>query len=196
MLGGMLIPFLQGIIFYNEGVTVAKATAVILIFVSLALTVDKSKKNRGWIYCIGIFIFNGMSGVITKLFNELPFPKASASGYSILAAVFTVAISGIVWFILDTKDRKLKVKSADKKFTVRACAVSAASGGINKVANFMLVLALMHVDTSVQYPAVTGGVIIVSTLICFFGDKKPTRRELISVAIAFLGTLALFVIPI
>lgn len=191
MLGGMLLPFLQGIVFYDEGITLAKVTAVILIFVALALTVNKSNKNGGLIYCIGIFIFNGMSGVLTKLYNSLPFAKASAAGYSIWLAVFALSISGITWLILHTRGEK-----CEKPFTLKACAITAASGGINKVANFMLVLALMHVDTSVQYPAVTGGVIIVSTLICFFGDKKPTRRELISVAIAFLGTLALFIIPI
>lgn len=192
MLGGMLLPFLQGIIFYREGVTLAKITAIILIFAALALTVDKSNKNGGLIYCIGIFIFNGMSGVLTKLYNELPFPKASAAGYSIWMAIFTLVISGITWYILHTQTKE----KSEKPLTLKACAVTAASGGINKVANFLLVLALMHVETSVQYPAVTGGVIIVSTLICFFGERKPTRRELISVAIAFLGTLALFIIPI
>ena len=30
----------------------------------------------------------------------------------------------------------------------------------------------------------------------FFGEKKPTRKELASVALAFLGMLALFAIPI
>lgn len=192
MLGGMLLPFLQGIVFYGEGITIAKVTAVILIFVALALTVDKSKKNGGLLYCIGIFIFNGMSGVLTKLYNELPFQKASAAGYSIWLSIFTIVISGIVWVILVS----LENKTSEKQFTLKACAITAVSGGINKIANFLLVLALMHVDTSVQYPAVTGGVIIVSTLICFFGERKPTKRELISVAIAFLGTLALFIIPI
>lgn len=192
MLGGMLLPFFQGIIFYNEAVTVAKVTAVILIFVSLALTLDKSSKPGGMIYCIGIFIFNGMSGVLTKLFNTLPFERASAAEYSIWLSVFSILISGGVWLVLQLLERE----KDQKKPTVRACAVGAASGGINKVANFILVLALMYVDTSVQYPMVTGGVIIVSTIVSLFGDKKPSNRELISVAFAFLGTLALFIIPV
>ena len=67
---------------------------------------------------------------------------------------------------------------------------------MNKIANFLLVLALAGVDASVQYPAVTGGVMIASTLICFLGERKPGKRELIAIALAFAGTLALFVIPI
>ena len=192
MLGGMLLPFFQGIIFYNEAITVAKVTAVILIFVSLALTLDKSGKRGGMIYCIGIFIFNGMSGVLTKLFNTLPFERASAAEYSIWLSVFSIVISGGVWLVLQL----LEKEKDQKKLTVRACAVGVANGGINKVANFILVLALMHVDTSVQYPMVTGGVIIVSTIVSLFGDKKPSKRELISAAFAFLGTLVLFIIPV
>ena len=69
------------------------------------------------------------------------------------------------------------------------------NGAINKAANFLLVLALMHVDSSAEYPMVTGGVIIVSTVLCFFGEKKPTKRELVSVLLAFAGLMALFLIP-
>lgn len=191
MLGGMMLPFLQGILFYGEAVTVAKVAAVVLICISLSLSVDRKGKGGGLIYCIGIFIFNGMSGVLTKLFNTLPFERTSAAGYSIWGGIITVLLSGSVWLILNHREKA----QAGAKFSPKACAVGAATGAINKVANFILVLALVHVDASIQYPAVTGGVIIVSTLICLFGDKRPSRRELISVAIAFLGTLLLFVIP-
>ena len=60
----------------------------------------------------------------------------------------------------------------------------------------LLVFALATVDASVQYPMVTGGVMIVSTVICYLQRKKPTVKELLSVALAFLGTLALFLIPV
>ena len=47
-----------------------------------------------------------------------------------------------------------------------------------------------------QYPMVTGGTMIVSTLICFFGDKKPSEKEMISVGFAFVAMLLLFLIPV
>ena len=81
-------------------------------------------------------------------------------------------------------------------FTWRAGGVCALHGTVGKIANFVLVIALAHVDASVQYPMVTGGVMTVSTLICFFGERKPSRKELLSVALAFLGMLALFLIPL
>ena len=60
----------------------------------------------------------------------------------------------------------------------------------------ILVIALAHVDASVQYPMVTGGVMIVSTLISFFGEDKPSKKELLSILVAFIGLTLLFVIPI
>jgi len=191
MLGGMALPFIQGIIFYNEKITVAKIVCVILICAALALTVTRGSKNKGYIYYIGVFVLNGMSGVISKLFNELPFPKTSAAGYAFWIAICIAVISGISWGILSGK------KSPDEpKYTLIDFVVSASNGGMSRIANYLLVIALVHVDASLQYPAVTGGVMIVSTLICFFGNRKPNRKEILSVILAFAGTLALFVIPI
>ncbi len=191
MLGGMVLPFLQGIIFYGEAITVGKIVCVLFICAALLLTVDRSgEKKKGTIYYIGIFVLNGMSGVLTKLYNELPFAKSSSAGYSIWIAICTMAIAGIIWLVMFSR------KKYDRPFTFGAGALCAVHGGLGKVANFLLVIALLHVDASAQYPLVTGGVMIVSTLICFFGDRKPSKKELISVALAFAGMLALFLIKV
>jgi multidrug transporter EmrE-like cation transporter len=64
------------------------------------------------------------------------------------------------------------------------------------VANFILVFALVYVDTSVQYPMVTGGTIIVSTVFSCFGDRKPNKKEIHGVILTFVGMCALFFIPV
>lgn len=191
MLGGMVLPFLQGIIFYDEGITVAKIVCVLFICVALILTVKKGDGKKGYIFYLGVFVLNGMSGVLSKLFTELPYEKTSAAGYSIWSATFSILLSGAVMLILLISKRERL-----PAFSLKAFGSAASSGAVNKIANYILVLALLHVDASVQYPMVTGGVMIVSTLICFFGDRKPSKRELVSVLFAFLGMLALFVIPI
>ncbi len=191
MLGGMVLPFFQGIIFYGEKLTVGKIVCVLFICAALLLTVDRSEeKKKGTIYYVGIFVLNGMSGVLTKLYNELPFEKVSSAGYSIWMAMCTMTIAGILWLALFSR------KKHDRPYTFAAGALCAVHGGLGKVANFLLVIALLHVDSSAQYPLVTGGVMIVSTLICFFGDRKPSKRELISVGLAFVGMLSLFLIKI
>lgn len=188
MLGGMVLPFLQGIFFYNEPVTLAKILCFILICIALILTLEKSEKKNGLIYYIGIFILNGMSGVLSKLFTSLPFEKTSAEGYSILIALCTIIFSGLIILIFFKKEKTAP--------SISSLAFSASSGIANKIANMWLVIALANVDASVQYPMVTGGVMIVSTIICFLSKKRPSNKELVSVLIAFLGMLALFAIPI
>ena len=202
MLGGMALPFVQGIVFYKEGITVAKCLCVAFICAALALTVEKGEKKKGTIFYIGIFILNGMAGVISKIFSASDLPKVSAAGYSIWIAISTVVLSGIVWAILALRDKHKakvsgeKVASPTKKVLFQSYRLGALYGAINQIANFFLVIALAHVDASVQYPMVTGGTMIVSTLICFFGEKKPSKKEMISVGLAFVGMLLLFLIPV
>lgn len=187
MLGGMMLPFLQGILFFNEGITVAKVICIILIITALFVTVKKDSNRRGTIYYAGIFILNGLSGVLTKIFTSAPFEKTSAEGYSILCTVCTIVLSFLILIIFykDTEKDKPKISTL---------AFSAGSGILNRVANLLLVIALSHVDASIQYPMVTGGVMIISTLLCFFGDNKPSKREILSVVIAFIGLVTLFAI--
>lgn len=190
MLGGMLLPFLQGILFYGEEITVAKVVCCVFIVAALLLTVKSEKKRGGTIYYIGIFMLNGMAGVLSKIFTSAPYPKADASSYSILSAFSSAVISGLILAIF------FRQKEGAPKNTLKSVAVGSVGGIANRVANLLLVIALAHVDASAQYPLVTGGVIIVSTVICFFRENKPSQKEVLSVILAFIGMLALLVIPL
>lgn len=191
MLGGMVLPFLQGIIFYGEPLTLAKGVCFVLIVVALLFTINKGDKNGGFIYYVGVFVFNGMSGVITKIFTSANFEKASATDYSIWATIIGIVIAIV---LLLTVFRKKQPE--EKPQTLLSETLCVASGVLNKVANLLLVIALAHVDASVQYPMVTGGVMIISTVISLFGKNKPTIKQVISVGVAFIGLLALFLIPV
>ncbi|MBQ9976184.1 MAG: hypothetical protein IJP16_06700 [Clostridia bacterium] len=186
MLGGMALPFFQGIIFYGENLTVAKLVAFLLITVALTLTVSRGRSKNGIPYYIGVFILNGMSGALSKIFTSSPYEKTSPEWFSVWIAFFTAIVSLLLLLTLFRK--------SEEKFTLKALAVSVGNGLFNRIANMLLVVALVHIDASVQYTLVTGGVIIVSTVISLFGKSKPSKKELLSVAVAFLGTLALFLI--
>ena len=191
MLGGMVIPFVYGIIFDGEPITLAKIVALIIISIALMLTVERGSKKKGRIFYLGIFVLNGMSGVIAQIFSSdaISAAKTSAAGFSILSAVTTFALSGLILLFFINRGEK-------KKQSILSIGVSAVGGSMNSIANWLLVLALAGgVEGSVQYPMVTGGVMIVSTLVCLFGPQKPSKKEIISVILAFVGTLALFLIP-
>lgn len=191
MLGGMLLPFLQGIIFYSEPLTVAKVTCIVFIILALLFTVTKdSDKKGGTIYYIGVFVLNGLSGVISKIFTSSSFEKTSSAGLNMWISICSIAISVILLAIFFRKTK------TEKPMNLINNTVIAASGTVNRIANFLLVIALMHVDVSVQYPMVTGGVMIVSTALCFIRKQKPSVREIISVSLAFVAMLLLFLIPV
>ena len=186
MLGGMLLPFFAGILFYGEKLTLAKILCFVIVSLALAVTFQKGKSNKGFIYYAGIFIFNGMSGVLSKIFQESTYVKTSAAGYSVLSALMTVVIAGII-LLFNIKKAELPKKNS--YFDL------AGYGVLNKVANYFLLIALAHVPASVQYPMVTGGVMIVSTILGFFTPNKPGKREIISLVLSFVGIMMLILVP-
>ena len=193
MLGGMVLPFLQGILFFGEPVTVANLICFTLIVLALLITVDfgGEKKRGGTVFYIGVFVLNGTSGVLAKILNSAPFDKGSspAVSYSVISGFISLLISGLLLLYFTNKN-----ESPLPKITLKSNLVCGASGVINRVANYVLVLALVYVPSSVQYPMVTGGVMIFSTLACFVMKNKPSKREMISVAVAFVA-LVILVLP-
>ena len=186
MLGGMVLPFAAGILFFNESLSAGKIVCLLFITAALCVTIQKDECRSGAGYYAGVFILNGMSGVLSKIFQAAPFEKTSATGYSVLSAASTVVIAcALMPFFRDSV----------KKRSSGAIIVGTMGNGIlGCAANLLLLISLSHLPASAQYPFVTGGVMIMSTALCFFTPKKPRARELISVALAFVGMLALVLI--
>ena len=186
MLGGMTLPFIAGIVFFREALTAGKLVCFALIAVSLFLTVEKGENGAGKRYYFGVFLMNGMSGVYSKLFKSAPYPITGDRGYTMLIALCCAVISTAILLI----DRSEKIK-----LEKRAVGCMTGYGALCNIANYLLLIGLDHIPASAQYPMVTGGVMIVSTVICFFTDKKPTKKNIASVALSFIGILALVFLP-
>ena len=99
MLGGMTLPFVAGIAFFGEKLTLGKGICIVLVAAALFLTVRRGEQKGGVGWYIGIFVLNGMSGVISKIFQALPYEKTSDAGFSVLTALASVVISA-VWLLL------------------------------------------------------------------------------------------------
>lgn len=187
MLGGMVLPFLTGIIFYGEPLTVGNTVCLVLITIALSLTVGKvdSHKKIATLYYAGIFVLNGMAGVISKIYTSADFPKCDEAVYSIWTAFFGVLTAGAVL---------VAMRKSLPKTSAKALFYTSGYGAINKIANYLLLLALAVLPASVQYPFVTGGVMIVSTVISLITGQKPSRKELAAVCLSFAGIIALVLI--
>lgn len=185
MLGGMVLPFCAGVFFFDEDFTWGKAICLVTVIAALLLSVKKGEKQKGTVYYIGIFVFNGMSGVISKFFQALPYEKTSEAAYSVWSALLTVIFAGIALLFMRNDNVKINLKSV---------CWSSGYGVLNKIGNLLLLVALTHLPASVQYPMVTGGVMIVSTLLSYFTPKKPGLREIASVILSFVGIMALILL--
>ena len=198
MLGGMMLPFIQGIVFYDEPITIAKAVCVIFVIAALSLCTVKSDRKGGTIYYIGVFVLNGMSGVMAKIFQSSHLPKTSNAMYSVWGALIHVMISGsvlLIMLIASKASKKDKNKVILKKPSGKAVLFASSCGILNNLANFLLLIALAVLPSSVQYPFVTGGVMIVSTVFSFFTGSRPSKKEILSVCLSFIGIMALVLIP-
>ena len=186
MLGGMVLPFCLGIFFFDEQFTLGKAICLVAVVIALTLSVEKGDSKGGMIYYIGVFVFNGLSGVIAKFFQSGDFAKTSEAAYSVWTAAVTATLSGILLLI--------SFRKSPMKLTMKSVFWMSGNGILNRVANFLLLLSLAYLPASVQYPMITGGVMIVSTLLSYFTPNKPKLKEWISVALSFAGIMIMVLV--
>ncbi len=185
MLGGMMLPLVVGIAFYGEPITVGIVICVVLVVIALMLNVNFSETKGGLIYYAGVFVLNGMSGVISKIYSDASFPKANSAEYSIWSAIVTAVVSLIVLTVVWIKSKKAPLP------TVKASVWGFGGGVLSRIANYFLLIALVYLPASVQYTFITGGVMIVSTIISAISGQKPSKKEIFSIGLSFVGILAL-----
>lgn len=213
MLGGMILPIIAGVFFYHEEFTVGLLLCILLIGAAIYLTnlkkrvkkeekqeengettaieenAEKKNKKGKWIAALiyaGVFCSNGMAGVITKFYAEAPWEKASNAGFSLLGAIWTVAYSAIMVAILWKKRPPIQIKPT---------LVALCGNAGNRIANHFLLIALAVLPATTNYSLVTGGTMIVSTVLSYFTDKKPTLADWAAVICSFVGIVLMLALP-
>lgn len=176
MIGGMILPFIYGIM-CGEEFKAIRIVCCILISVAVAMNVGKSKESKkAFKYCMAVFILNGMVGVVSKFHQSYPEYCVGSADFLMLSKIITALFS--VLLILLNKERNFAVSK-------KAFAYSAGSAFLNSIANLLLLIALLKLPASVQYPMVTGGVIVFSTVIELIRKSKLAKKEIAAALIAF-----------
>lgn len=181
MLGGMLLPFILGVGFYNEELSLFKIICCLLIVVSVLLNIKKGTQDKkAIIYYMAVFVLNGLAGVISKIHQSSDMPHSDSSGFMMLTSLVTVVICAVMLLI---KYKTIPViKGKELLF-------ASGYGVFNGVGNLFLLISLVHLPASVQYPLVTGGVMLFSTLISAIRKEKISKREYIAAAISFVASV-------
>lgn len=179
MIGGMALPFIYGI-FTGEDVTYAKVICFLLIALSVGLSVNPGKHSpKAIFYYLAVFVLNGAVGVISAWHQSNTTQCVDSGSFMMLTKICTVLLSGLLILISREKSFKINFKSA---------LYCTGYSALNSIGNLWLLIALLYLPASVQYPIVTGGTIIFATLISLCRREKVTGREIIASLIAFAAS--------
>ena len=100
MLGGMLLPFLLGVGFYNEKLTVFKIVCCVLIAISVLLNLKSGKQSKkAFLYYMAVFTLNGGVGVISTIHQNSELPHTDSTGFMFLSSLAGVIISAL-WMLI------------------------------------------------------------------------------------------------
>ena len=181
MLGGMLLPFLLGVGFYNEKLTVFKIVCCVLIAISVLLNLKGGKQSKkAFLYYMAVFVLNGGVGVISTIHQNSDLPHTDSTGFMFLSSLAGVII-GALWMMIKYKKIPL-IKG-------KALLYTSGYGIFNGVGNWLLLISLIHLPASVQYPLVTGGVMVFSTVISIIRKEKLTKTDYIAAAVSFIASV-------
>lgn len=181
MLGGMFLPFVQGVAFYNEALTFPRILCCIMIALAVILTASKEKSDkRAVLYYALVFLFNGMSGVLSKIHQSSARPHTDSPGFMLWTGIFSMIMAVVLSALTGNSIPKLSRRDIPYVF---------GFGLFCGIGNLFLLISLKNLPSSVQYPIVTGGVMALSTVISILRKERVTTRSKIAAAIAFVASV-------
>ena len=111
MTGGMVVPYLWGLLFLDEPFSPLRTAGLVLIVASVIFSNLGSKKNN-WLVlplCVAVFFLNGFVSVISKMHQiEVELPTVSATEFVMLSGLFKFLLAGAAFLILFFRDRSKK----------------------------------------------------------------------------------------
>lgn len=186
MSGGMLLPYLFGVLFLSEPLTVLRIIGVLLILLAVILS-NKTKlklKVSFFLLCLSVFILNGLVSIISKCHQiNITFNPVSSTAFVMYSGIGKFLFSSVALLFCKSKG-KLSFSSKNTAFIVVG---SALIGGLS----YMLqLIGAKELPATVLYPIVTGGSIIFSALSGkVFFKEKLSLYQIISIVLCFAGTL-------
>ena len=201
MLGGMFLPFVYGLGFLSESITPGKALGCVILTVSICMqaivqkktndttSASTSQKNLFTMLCIAIFILNGLTGVIAKAY-EISEAVPDEKGFTVVSCFLTALFSGILLIPQLIKDKKVLAEEIKVAFHPSVLGWTVLIGVSGYTGNFCHLKAAAELPASVQFPMVSGGVIVFSALasVLIFREKI-SKKEWLCVIGACLSTI-------
>lgn len=187
MSGGMLLPYVFGVIFLDEKLSVLRIIGVIIILAAVILSNGRNAKlNKSIIFlCIAVFVLNGCVSIISKCHQvTTAYETVNSTEFVMLSGICKLVLCSAVLLCYRPKKEQIKFSG---KIVPLIIAGAALIGGVSYMFQLM---GAKELPATVLYPLVTGGSIIFSALsgLVFFREKI-TKMQIISICLCFAGTL-------
>lgn len=157
--------------------TMAATVLVVLSFVPGVWSVAKGKQKPMFLlFCFLSFLFNGATSVITKI-RAVKLPDFPETAFSALCALFCFVFAGVLAVLFYLK------KGKTPKPLVQVTN-GAGFAVCNSIAFLMMLILAGSVPASVLFPAVGGGIVVVSAGISIlFLKEKLSASQWISLGL-------------
>lgn len=195
MLGGMLVPFLYGVTIGGEHFTAPKTICMVLITIALAVGLERKKgaqsSRKAWLYYALLFTLNGLACIVLSVHQATPTPfgavAVDTTSFTMLYMLFTSLLAFSAFLIIRFKNGK----EAERKPVGLGVALAMGYGCFYGLGNLISAFCLLHIETSAQFPILTGGSVILAGIVGLFFKEKITVRFLIAAALVLVGTILL-----
>ncbi len=221
LLGGLVLPFVWGIIAYGEALTATKAIGVVILMLSMASSLlldmqnskntDAPKTGGGLLfhfYCFILFLTNGIVSIATTQ-SQKAADAVSADDFLLLCKVETAIAAALILLAIGF----WKIRNGDKS-GIRSAFCGIAKGGqpltlklffillgscalyavCNGLGNILSLNCAQTMDASIQFPVISAVVIVLGAL---FGwliyHEKIEKSDWVSLILAAAG-IVFFVI--
>ena len=200
ILGGMMLPFLAGVVFWQEELSAPRIIGFILLIAALVFPVlekGNEKNTKGvkifLLLCLGIFVANGMNSVIAKYHQSAP-AHVDTLSFMVLRETINAPLNAFLFLILHIKNKKPNKDSIDvankTRFVIVNWLILIVFAAIYCGSHFCNLLAARIFDASLQFPVITGGTMVLTAVAGFmFFREKPDKYSTVSIASAFFATI-------
>lgn len=214
MLGGMVLPFIYGVIFLAEKVSVFSMVGLGVLIVSLVLPVtdkiDVKKLKKLILCCILVFVLNGCCSIISKA-HQININAIPTIDYLIFNYLFTFVVSGLLIISLTLYKKILK---RNRSHQINLCDLNSGCSSIQKVKNlkiryiftimFIIILyalfsgggyilqlfSAISLPATVLYPIITGGTVFLGGIIGRIIFKESiTKKSFFSMCLALVSAI-------
>lgn len=184
MTGGMMVPYLWGLIRLDEPLSLLRTIGLIAIAVAVIIANGGNGKTnaRQIMLCAAVFVLNGFTSVVSKE-HQIGAAAVPAMDFLILNSAVKAVICTVLYLLM--KKNKSGYRKEEKLGNLFIFA-AAATGGDSYL---LQLIGAENLPATVLYPMVTGGTIIFTAVAGrVFFKEKISKRMALAILVCVIGT--------